>query len=79
MWAFATPEQFELYQKTGFSRSMMDHYYETLLHIANFDQEVVRNEYLVRECNERIEPIVNICLEYGRTGVVPVDTIKSYI
>jgi hypothetical protein len=58
---------------------MMDHYYETLLHIANYDPEIVKNEYLVKECNSRIKPLVDICLEYGKTGIVPIDIIKSYI
>ena len=58
---------------------MMDHYYDKLLHIANYDPEIVKNEYLVTEAKNRVQPLVDICLEYGKTGVVPEDTIKSYI
>jgi len=33
---------------------MMDHYYDKLLHIANYDPEIVKNEYLVTEAKNRV-------------------------
>lgn len=58
---------------------MMDHYYDKLLHVAQFDPKVVRNEYLIKEAKNRVQPLVDICLAHGRTGKVPVELIESYI
>ena len=61
------------------SASMMDHYYDKLLHISVFDKNVVQNSYLIEEAARRVQPLVDVCLRFGETGVVPVDLIKSYI
>lgn len=61
------------------SDSMMDHYYDKLLHIAVFDPIVVQNQWLVEEARRRVQPLVDVCLKYGQSGEVPVDLIKSYI
>ena len=58
---------------------MMDHYYDKLLHVAKFDPEVVQNSFLVEEAARRVQPLVDICLEYGLSGKVPEDLIKSHI
>ena len=71
MWKLVLPERFESYQKDGKSASMMDHYYDKLLQIAFFDEEVVQNKYLLQEAKSRVAPLVHIALEYGRTGVPP--------
>ena len=61
---------------TGDSNSMMDHFYDKLLHVARFDPEVVQNSFLVEEAARRVQPLVDICLEYGLTGIVPEDSIR---
>lgn len=65
--------------KTKASASMMDHYYDKLLHVAVFDASVVKNDFLIDEASRRVQPLVDVCLEYGRTGQVPVDLIKSFM
>lgn len=50
------------------SDSMMDHYYDKLLHVAVFDPEVVKNSFLIEEAAKRVQPLVDVCLEFGRTG-----------
>ncbi len=57
---------------------MMDHYFDKLLQIAHFDKTVVQNDYLTQEASRRVKPLVDICLEYGNSGKVPLDLIKSY-
>jgi hypothetical protein len=57
---------------------MMDHYFDKLLQIAHFDKSVVKNQYLTLEAGRRVKPLVDICLEYGNSGKVPLDLIKSY-
>lgn len=56
----------------------MDHYFDKLLQIAAFDPSVVKNSYLIAEQKARVEPLVKICLEWGKTGVVPEKLILSY-
>ena len=73
------PERFDEYQKDGKSASMLDHYYDKLLQIAHFNPGVIQNTYLLQEASKRVQPLVDIALEYGRTGVVPEERIKSYI
>ena len=58
---------------------MMDHYYDKLLHIAVFDKSVVQNSFLVEEAARRVQPLVDVCLSYGKNGEVPVELIKSYM
>ena len=40
LWGFVNPERFERYQKNG-SLTMIDHYYDKLLQIADFKQNIV--------------------------------------
>ena len=58
---------------------MMDHYYDKLLQIAHFDPQIVKNKYLEEEAARRVQPLVDVCLEYGKKGEVPEEMIKSYI
>jgi len=78
LWKNVTEERWQKYQKDGDSASMMDHYYDKLLQIASFPPEVVQNSYLVEEASKRVEPLVKICLEFGKTGVAPMDMIMGY-
>ena len=71
------PERFEEYQRAGESKSMMDHYYDKLLQIAHFDAARVQNTYLQEEAKSRVQPLLDICVEYGRSGKVPEEMIKS--
>ena len=57
----ATPERFKNY--TGKSLSMIDHYYDKLLHLSNMHTQ---NQYLLNEAKKRHDIMVNFCLEFGR-------------
>ena len=57
---------------------MMDHYYDKLLQIAHFDPAVVVSSYLQEEAGKRVQPLVEICLEVGRTGEVPVEMLERF-
>lgn len=78
VWNFVTEDRWKSYQNGGNSASMMDHYYDKLLQIAVFQPDVVNNKYLVHEASQRVQPLLDICVEFGKTGVVPVDLILSY-
>lgn len=74
----ASPERFATYQKSGgSSASMMDHFYDKLLSVARPPPSDVQNTYLEREALKRVAPLLNVCLVFGRTGNVPVDTIED--
>lgn len=64
----ATPQRFEQYQKTGKSDSMMDHFYDKLLHIGHLHSG---NSYLEQESVNRSQLMVKFVLEFGRTGKLP--------
>jgi hypothetical protein len=49
-----------------------------LLQIAAFDPSTVQNAYLIEEQKLRVEPLVKICLQWGRTGIVPEKMILSH-
>ena len=55
--------RFEKYD--GNYMSMMDHFYDKLLHIAQFP---IENPYLVNEAYKRRQIIEEVCLHFGRTG-----------
>jgi len=77
VFALATPERFEAYQSrngtsatTTFPDDMMSHYYDKLLHVSCPPPEVVKNSYLIEKAKESSKELVEVCLRYGRTGVV---------
>jgi len=78
MWDQVTQARWIKYQQGGNSASMMDHYYDKLLQIAHFDPAVVCNAYLQEVASDRVRPLVEICLEYGRTGEVPVQMLEKF-
>ena len=54
----------------GKSASMIDHYYDKLLHICDFETD---NIYLRDKARERRNPLVNICLIFGEHGQLDID------
>ena len=78
VWQQTTPERLENYMRTKTSDSMMDHYFDKLLQIAKFDPKTTQNDFLCEEASNRVDPLVQICLEYGKTGKVPINTIRRH-
>lgn len=78
VWSHVKPERFENYMKTKTSESMMDHYFDKLLQIAVFDKKTVANEFLCEEAERRVDPLVKVCLKFGKTGEAPVSMIKRF-
>ena len=77
VWAAVTEARWAAYQQGGGSASMMDHYYDKLLHIGKFEPTVVRSEYLQAEAKTRVQPLVDLCLESGRSGQPPLESLKK--
>ena len=38
----------------------------------------MKNEYLCREADRRVDPLVQVCLKFGKTGKAPVSMIKNF-
>jgi len=71
VWKYATPERFNAYQaRGGSSEDMISHYYDKLLHVACPPKDIVRNRYLEEKADESAKPLIELCLRFGRTGVV---------
>lgn len=65
LWKVATPERFAAYQ--GNSRSMIDHFYDKLLHINSND---IPNSYLKGIMDNRRKIMVDFVLKFGNTGTL---------
>eukprot|EP00979_Chaetoceros_neogracilis_P012312 scaffold3219_cov255-Chaetoceros_neogracile.AAC.1 len=79
VWEYATPERFDDYQNKngGESADMISHYYDKLLHIARPPRESVRNAYLEVCGKYSSKELLEVCLRFGKTGVVDEDYIKG--
>jgi uncharacterized protein len=75
VWEAAHPERFERYD--GNSTDMISHYYDKLLHVSRPPPGIVRNVYLESMANESSKELVEVCLRYGRTGLVDERYIQS--
>jgi hypothetical protein len=56
---------------------MLDHFYDKLLPIARPPPELVRNPYLETQAMAGAAPLLDILLDYGRTGEVPVAKVEA--
>ena len=74
LWQMVHDEQFTAYQERGgVSFSMIDHYYDKLLHLPGGllkRPELPRAPYLIEEAQKRVAPLIDVCLAYGRSGGV---------
>jgi uncharacterized protein len=76
LWEYASPERFEAYQsRGGSSNDMISHYYDKLLHVARPPNDIVRNPHLEEQAEKSALPLIEVCLRFGRTGVVDEDYI----
>lgn len=69
----APPHRFEQYQ--GRSDSMMDHFYDKLLHIHQMSSGF---PYFLQKAQDLHREMIDFCLEFGRTGTVNEAEIESY-
>lgn len=72
VWNIATPERFAAY--SGESASMVDHYYDKLLHLQRCGSG---NRYLENQLKARLQVMVDFVLEFSRTGEVDVPALEA--
>ena len=71
VFRLAKPERFDAYLHSGGSSDdMISHYYDKLLHIARPPPEIVRNSYLESMAEEGSKELVEVCVRFGKTGIV---------
>ena len=58
----------------GHSESMIDHFYDKLLHLADF---TTTNQYFNQIKADRMQPIYDVVFEFGKTGVIDKETINK--
>lgn len=77
VWEYATPDRSEQYQKSGgeSSTDMISHYYDKLLHVALPPSDIVRNRYLEQMQQESAAELLEVCIRFGKHGVVDEDYI----
>jgi uncharacterized protein len=83
LWSqHVVPERFEAYMVTQDGKtedpSMLGHYYDKLFHVACPPSDIVRNDYLEEKLGDSAKELVEVCLRYGKTGIVDEDYIKSF-
>ena len=77
VWEFARPERFANYN--GDSTDMISHYYDKLLHVACPPSDIVRNVYLEQQAQNSSKELVEVCLRFGKTGVVDENYIETIL
>ena len=71
VFRLAKQERFDAYLHSGGrSDDMISHYYDKLLHVARPPPEIVRNSYLERMAEDGSKELVEVCVRFGRTGLV---------
>lgn len=66
VWKAATPERFVLYMKGAQSASMLDHYYDKLLHIGKPECLRSQNKYILEEAARRNNIMVEFVIKYWK-------------
>lgn len=64
VWVAATPERFTAYMNGAKSASMIDHYYDKLLHIGQSHRLRSQNPYILREAATRNDIMVQYVIDY---------------
>merc|ERR1712224_573471 len=72
VWKEATAERFQAYN--GDSNSMVDHYFDKLLHLENCASG---NKYLESKLKERLQIMIDFVLDFGRTGQIDTEHMES--
>jgi uncharacterized protein len=73
----ARPEMFERYQVRKTSDTMIDHFYDKLLHVGNPDLFLVKSAFLRQRALKAQRCMVDFLLEFGRTGSVDTARIEE--
>jgi hypothetical protein len=72
LWQVATPERFARYE--GRSESMIDHYYDKLLHLNTIGSG---DPSLMSQASSRMAETVDFVLGFGRDGTLDVNHLES--
>jgi uncharacterized protein len=69
----ATPERFKTYLQNKKSESMIDHFYDKVLHISTIEAlSFTDNPYIKTEARIRNKIVIDFVIEFGKTGIVDI-------
>jgi uncharacterized protein len=69
----ATPERFKNYLQVKKSESMIDHFYDKVLHICTVEAlAFTDNPYIKTEARKRNKIVIDFIIEFGKTGMVDI-------
>lgn len=74
LWNVANIERYNRY--TGFSDSMIDHYYDKLLRASKFP---IRNKYFDKETEIRRKPLIDFIFMFGRNKKISNEDVIIFI
>jgi len=74
LWRVASPQRFAAY--AGDSASMIDHYYDKLLHL---DKSGSGNAYIQKQLDAQLQVMVEFVLSFGRSGSVDTARLDAMV
>jgi uncharacterized protein len=67
----ATEERFANYLHNGTSSTMMDHYFDKMIHVAFPPRKhVEHSKYFMNEFEKRVNPLLDVCVHFGIHGEI---------
>ena len=78
----ATDDEYRKYStpredgKRADSETMIDHYYQKLLHLHKFP---VKNKYLLETARSRVQPLVDVVLLFGKQGFITKENLDEIV
>lgn len=74
LWKVATPQRFAAYR--GISASMIDHYYDKLLHIGEVTSG---DEYFRQQLPVKMQTMLDFVLDFGKKGEVNIPYLEGLV
>lgn len=75
IWKIATPERFEEYLKHKCSVSMIDHFYDKMLHICTMQSGA---EYLIKLAETRKQEMIDFLIKYCADRTTPIPLFNEW-
>jgi uncharacterized protein len=77
IWNIATEERYDrAIKEKNPGDSMIDHYYDKLLHISKFP---IRNTFFDEECEIRRKPLIEFLIMFSKKGSITREEIENFI
>ena len=71
----ATNQRLDRYMSGYNSDSMIDHYYDKLLHLAKFE---TNNKYLAETRDSRVKPLLDVVIKYSIESHIEIEPLLTF-